>query len=434
MAANESRKTRLSKLRLFCRLLTLLIVCACGATPPTGGDDADFLYVWSGDADGAHADFLAVFDVRMGSSRYGQVIATVPVEGRANWPHHTEYQMGAGHTLFANGWNTGRTFVFDMSRPDSPRVTRMFTTAGGYAAPHSYARLPNGNVLTTFQSIAGDYAPPGGLVELDERGMAVRSASGAAPGIDTVDTWPYSLLVLPDIDRVVTTNTRMGTVAEWLQLDTPSHQMHVGRNSHPSHVQIWRLSDLRLLATLQLPPQNGGHHEETAEPRRLANGEIFVNTFTCGLYHIVGIEGPQPRIEPVMYSQFEATKSCAVPVVVGNFWIQPSATEDAVVAYDLSDPARPREVSRIMFKSPFRAPHWLAADATGTRIVVSSDFPDVWVMLLNIDPATGQLTIDEKFRDPVTGQPGFNFDRQDWPHGRAGPAMPHGAVFGNFAR
>jgi hypothetical protein len=118
-----------------------------------------------------------------------------------------------------------------------------------------------------------------------------------------------------------------------------------------------------------------------------------------------------------------------VPVVVGNYWIQPSATEHAIVACDMSDSARPREVSRVTTSAPFRAPHWLAAEPSGRRIVVTADHPGVWVMLLEFDPATGRLSIDERFRDAGADRPGVRFDRSDWPHGATGRAMPHGAVF-----
>jgi hypothetical protein len=412
--------------------LILPALAACRAPAASDTSEAEFLYVWAGDEDGADPDFLAVFDVRPGSARYGELIRTVPVEGRANWPHHTEYQLSPGHTLFANGWNTGRTFVFDLSRPDAPRVIHTFTDVGGYAFPHSYARLPNGNVLATFQSLPGEYRPPGGLVEMDESGTLVRAVTGASPEIPTEDTWPYSLLVLPDLDRVVTTNTRMGTVPEWLAEEAGGAEDHahaLGRDTRPTHVQVWRLSTLELLATLRLPAQAGGHHEHPAEPRRLASGEVLVNTFTCGLYRILGLEGEHPTVEPVLSAPYEAPKFCAVPVVLGNFWIQPSATEDAIVALDLTDPARPREVSRVSVEAPFIAPHWLALDPSGTRIVVTADYPTYWVLLINVDPVTGHLSVDERFRDAGAERPGVRFDREEWPHGATGSAMPHGAVF-----
>jgi hypothetical protein len=390
-----------------------------GATP-----GADLLYVWAGDADEADPDFLAVIDVRAGSPQYGRVLTTVPVEGRGNVPHHTEYELTPGRLLFANGWGTGRTFLFDISAPEAPRVAGTFAERGGYAFPHSYARLPNGHVLATFQSTGEGYAPPGGLVELDERGEFVRAVSGAAPGIPDRETWTYSLLVLPDLNRVVTTNTRMGMAAEWK--DTA--HVHADADVQSTHVQVWRLSDLTLMATLELPPQEGGHNAWTAEPRRLARGDVYVNTFSCGLYRIDDVDGPQPSVASVLHSSFEGNGYCAVPVVVGDFWIQPSATERAIVAYDLRDATQPREASRLDLDPAFPRPHWLALDAAGSRIVVTAEAG--WVLLLHVDPATGALSMDEQFRDEGASQPGLRFDRTDWPHGATGKAVPHGAVFG----
>ncbi len=416
--------------------LVAVVVLACdrAAEPaPVAAvpDSSGHLYVWTGDADAADADFLAVIDVRRGSPTYATVIRTVPVEGRGNVPHHTEYDLSAS-TLMANGWNTGRTFAFDLTRPDSPFVRSTFTAAGGFTYPHSYARLPNGNVLATFQSRTGAYAPPGGLVELDDSGNVVRSASAASPAMPSEDTWPYSILVLPDLDRVVLTHTRMGLVSEWLQLpDTAGAHAHdVGVDSKSPYVQVWKLSDLTLLSTLRLPPQDGGHNEYVAEPRRMPDGTVFVNTFSCGIYRIDGITTDAPSIAPVMSSKFEANGYCAVPVVVGKFWIQPSATEQAVVAYDLSDPGNPREVSRVTITAPLSGPHWLAADPRASRIVVTADAPTAWVMLIDVNPATGALAIDQTFRDAGAAHAGVTFDRATWPHGATGKAMPHGAVFG----
>ncbi len=414
----------------FLLALTSLSLAACAAPPPEETVGTELLYVWTGDADEKDPDFLAVVDVKPGSPSYGEILRTVPVEGRANWPHHTEYEL-TSKTLLANGWNSGKTFVFDLSRPDSPFVKTVLGAVTGYAYPHSYARLPNGNLLTTFQSTDSNYAPPGGLVEMTESGAVIRSASGATTDIATPDTWPYSLLVLPDLDRVVVTHTRMGLVSEWLgrKVAPGDSHSHVGKDSKSPYVQVWRLSDLKLLGTLQLPPQDGGHHEYAAEPRRLANGQVYVNTFSCGIYRIVGVGSETPSIESVVSSRFDNPGYCAVPVVLGNFWIQPSATEQAIVAYDLSESSKPREVSRLAMTAPFLAPHWIALDATRSRIVVTADAPAGWVMLINVDPATGRLSVDEAFCDAGAARAGVTFDRANWPHGATGNAMPHGAVF-----
>lgn len=347
-------------------------------------------------------------------------------------PHHTEYELTPGRSLFANGWGSGRTFIFDLADAARPRVASTFGTRGAYAYPHSYARLANGHVLATFQTTGEGYVPPGGLVELDERGDLVRAVSGAAPGIPRRETWTYSLLVLEDLDRVVTTNTRMGLPVEWksaAQAAGDSSHAHVSEDVKSTHVQVWRLSDFALLHTLRLPPQEGGHDAWTAEPRRLANGEVYVNTFSCGLYRIAGVGGDAPAVEPAGFSRFQEPGWCAVPVVVGNYWIQPSATDRAIITYDLRDPANPRESSRLVLDPAFRSPHWLALDPAAPRLVVTADDAP-WVLIVDVDPSTGAITIDERFREAGALRPGITFDQREWPHGAAGKAQPHGALFG----
>ena len=98
--------------------------------------------------------------------------------------HHTEYEFPARAALFANGRAAGRTFIFALRNPRTPKVAGHFTQAGDYAFPHSFARLPNGNVFATFQVKRKGFAPPGGLVELDARGRLVRASRADVPGFD----------------------------------------------------------------------------------------------------------------------------------------------------------------------------------------------------------------------------------------------------------
>ncbi|MCE9602764.1 MAG: selenium-binding family protein [Gemmatimonadetes bacterium] len=420
---------------LLAASLLLPSACARPADRPST-DGTGLLYVWAADADAKDPDFLAVLDARSGSSTYGSILSTVTVSGRANVPHHTEYALTPGAGLWANGWSTGKTFMFDLTAPLAPRVSGEFGARGGYAYPHSYARLPNGSVLATFQSSGEGYTATGGLVELDARGELVRSASGISPEVARDLNWTYSLLVLPDLDRVVVTNTRMGMVAEWesmakAAMDSSHH--HVSQDVRTTHIQIFRLSDLALLHTLQLPPQGGGHDAWTAEPRRLANGDVYVNTFSCGLYRVVGVATERPSVTPTLFSPVSDMGSCAVPVVLGNYWIQPSTDERMVVAYDLSDPAKPREASRLVFDSTMSSPHWLALDPAQPRLVVTFGDHGV-VVIVDIDPTTGKLTLDERFRDAGAATPGVRTDRAAWPHGATGAAKAHGAVFGTASR
>ncbi len=381
---------------------------------------ASFLYVWTGDADTLDSDFLAVIDVRPGSKTYARILSTVLVGARATTPHHTEHQLERDGVLFANGFAAGRTFRFDLARPNRPRLLGSFAELGGFSFPHSFAQLPGGHVLATFQGRGPTNIPPGGLVELDRQGNLVRATSARAAAIDSLQMRPYSLAVLPAIDRVISTSTDM--LADF-----------------GAHVQVWRLSDLALLHTVELPTTKVGdghihdalarakgeaHHLLPGEPRVLSDGRtVLLATFTCGFYRVTGIDSPAPQVD---FIRAFGGENCAVPLLAGSLWVQTVPDEHALVTLDVSDPTRPREVSRVAFDSTFK-PHWLAFDKGGSRLVVNDGKRRLY--LVSLDQHTGALEIDQSFRDSGASAAGVTFARARWPHGASGEAVPHGSVF-----
>ena len=393
--------------------------------PPDGAAaqaPARYLDVWAGDADEQESDFLAVVDAAQGSADYGKVVATLPVGARATMPHHTEYETPPGAILFANGWKAGRTFMVDISNPLKPKLAGEFQGAGAYSFPHSFARLANGNVLAVFQSVGEKYGPPGGLVELDQGGRLVRAAPSATADIPNDLNWPYSLAVHPKLDRVVTTSTDMGMPPfdQWQTHDT-------------RHVQIWTASALELLASVALPESGKGrHHIWPAEPRVLADGTVYVNTFTCGLYRLDGLEEPRPKAEFV--HAFPGGTSfhdmCAVPLVYGNYWIQTASALPGLIVLDVRDPRKPVEASRLVLDKRYPMPHWIGADRRSGRVVLTMDSSSD-ILILRFDEKSGTLAVDETFRDAGAAAAGVSFDRADWPHGKTGKAIVHGALFGN---
>lgn len=425
--------------RLSPTALLVVIALACGDGPesgpraadangapasvpepaPTGaGEPARWLFAWAADLDRADSDFLAILDADPTSSSYGRVVTTLPVEARGTMPHHTEHRMPAGGTLFANGFRAGTTFRFDLTDPVNPRLLGALGEAAGFTHPHSYERLPNGNVLATFQGRGPDNVDPGGLVEIDDGGAVIRSASAADPSAGRALLRPYSLAIVPALDRVVVTSYDMGE----------DMGFRGGRRGRTHVVQVWRLSDLEVLATIDLPPMpGGGGDEQPGEPRLLADGRtVLVSTFTCGLYRMTGLEGGSPGAEPV---HGFAGGGCAVPVVSGRWWVQPVPSARALVALDVSDPAAPAEVSRLEL-GPRNFPHWLALDPASGRIVIADRGDgEERLFIARLDPATGSLSLDESFRDPGSDRPGVSFERAEWPHGRTGAARPHGTVF-----
>jgi hypothetical protein len=391
------------------RIATLIsVMAACSpamqGTGPSRTIPSDHLFVWTAGADSTRPDFLAVFDVSAESDRYGSVVATHTVPGLRNIPHHTEHEMAGDGLLFANGYVTGQTYIFDLSSPDEPRLAGQFGDLDGYSHPHSYVRLPNGNVLAAFQMRheAGGMVA-GGLVEMTPRGRLVRSSSAFAP-TPPRPTRPYSLVAVPALDRVVSTTS-----------DMDATNPHLARE-----VQVWRLSDLALLHTFALPAgPRGDEADHTAEPRLLEDGRtVVVTTFSCGLYLLNGLDGEEPSGRLVASFPRSPGTSCAIPVVSGHHLMITVPSYPAVVSLDLSDPSTPREAGRLMLPEGW-VPHWLALEPGGRRLVLTGyrSLADR-VVLLTHDPATGALAFDDRFREEGATLPGVRVT-----------GVPHGAVF-----
>lgn len=391
-----------------------------------------YLFVWSADATHQASDFLAVINSQPSSPDYGRIVSRVAVGVSGTMPHHTEYEFPEGDMLFADGWVAGRSFLFDLHEPLKPRVAVQFTQRAGYSFPHSYIRLPNGHVLTAFQSHGEGYAPGGGLVELDERGAVVRSASAVDPAVDKDVIWPYSLMAVPAVDRVVSSSTPMGW-PEWAKAKLPPGSWAFDKinNQVTSQVQVWKLSDLHLLSTLSLADANGKHNLYPAEPRVLSDGSVYVNTFSCGLYLMKDLKGNHPSAEMV-YSfpgGDSFSTACAVPVVVGHYWIQTVAALPGLIALDVTNPEKPVEVSRLKLDTRYPEPHWMAADRKSNRLVITGNDKS-WVLVAKFDTEKRSLSLDQSFHEPGSSIAGISFDPYQWPDGKAGSAVVHGALFG----
>ena len=372
----------------------------------------DRLYVWAASADTSRPGaFLAAFDLKEGSPTAGQIVSVIPAGPGTTGTHHTEHRVESDGLLFANDFGLGRTFIFDVNDSRDPKLRTSFTTAGPFGWPHSYVRLPSGNRLVTYQFQSSKFnLPPGGIAEVKSDGTIVRWANARTAGVDDKEITPYSLEVLPAFDRVVTTTTSM------------NEDTGVG-------LQVWRLSNLELLHTIRIPggPPHGMHTTDTVqhhllpgEPRVLQDGRtIMLATFTCGLYVLSGVETEKPKVEPVYV--FPGA-NCAVPAVIGRFWLQTVPELHAVVVLDVSNPRSPREVSRFTFAESDK-PHWLASDASGRRIVVnngSRKSGDLY--LLRFDPRTGAISRDSKL-------PLLQMDKVNVPGIGEVKGAPHGAVF-----
>ena len=395
-------------------ILAVIAFPAGVAEPARPG--AQHLFLWTASADASQPDFLAVLDITENDDRYGRLVTTLAVPGRGNGPHHTEHEMPPDRQLFANGFASGQSFVFDLTDPAAPRIVRQFGDVDGYSHPHSFLRLPNGNVLATFQMrhdpVSGAVRT-GGIVEMTPAGAEVRSSSADGPGL-APGLRVYSGQVVPSYDRLVTTTTDM-------HKDDPASR----------NLQVWRLSDLALLRTFPLPDGPAGNEGAlTAEPRLMPDGKtVLVSTFGCGLYLMEGLDGETPSARLVASFPRKPKTFCAIPVIAGHYYLVTVPAWSAVVSLDISDPSSPREVSRLTL-APEDVPHWIAISPDQRRVVVTGyQALQHRALIARFDPETGKLTMDGRFREEGSTEPGFRMDNKTWPHGGNAKGIPHGAVF-----
>jgi hypothetical protein len=417
------------------RLVSLIAACvACsGGQSEFSNEPSPYLFVWAGPhvsetaagltvghspdhaAATGESDFIVVLDADLRSATYGSVLGSRDVGVPGRMAHHTELTAPDGHPLFASDYMTGQIFLLDFSRPLAPRTVARIDSVPGFRRPHSFARRQNGNVIASMQNGDGRTAgDPGGLAEFDPSGALVRTSSARDPRFPGARIRPNGVELMPAIDRIVTTS------------------MPMDDEQTADVVQIWRLSDLRLLHTISMPRSAGDSIGSLPyDARALADGRTaMLNTYYCGLYRLSDLETDAPRIALVHVLRGAHMEGCAVAGVVGHYWVVPSAYGHEMVSLDVADAEHPVEVSTLHTDSTF-LPHWIAVDPRSDRLVVTgADEGETRVFIVRIDRATGRLSFDEHFRDTAAARPGVGFDGRTWPHGRVTHVIAHGAVFG----
>ena len=372
-----------------------------------------YLYVWAGTGHDSTRglDMITVIDANPASKTYGAVVAALTVDSSGLMPHHNEYQLPAKSPYFANDYTGDKTFLIDFSNPPKPRLAGRVPAVPGGRRVHTLIRLPSGHLLATYQfgdgKVTGD---PGGLVEFDANGKIVQSSSSRDPAFPDAKIRTYGLTVLPKIDRAVTTSSPMD-------------------DERPADVvQVWRLSDLKLLKTIKLAVTPDSTQMNPFELRALADGSVLMNTYHCGFYRLTDL-ATNPKVTRVFGLHQPENFGCSVPLIAGKFWIMPIAYAHRYVTLDISNPAHPVEVANFPTDTSFY-PHWIAADPGSDRVVVTDqgDGPPM-VMVAHLDRATGRLSWDNAFRDAGAAKPGVSYHRATWPNGVKGMAMPHGALF-----
>ncbi|GAA3903758.1 hypothetical protein GCM10022276_23030 [Sphingomonas limnosediminicola] len=424
-----------------CRMGLLALLILVASVSPLGragvasvlGPSA-FLLAFVGDTDEADQDFLATLDLRRGSTTLGKVIATTPIGTKGSMPHHMEYWLPpSGRLLFANSHHHEDILLLDIHDPLHVAIEKRIRPPAPLRFPHDFYRLPNGNVLVGFlrsegpSPRAGDKTfpgGPGGIAEYDASGRLLRRASAAADTREPVRV--YALTMLPKIDRIVTTSAAMM------------------EESAADVVQVWRYSDFKLLHTIPVPPgvNRDGSVALTAAHapfalRALANGNVLVSTYGCGLNLLTGVTSSTPQIRNVYTFDADEPKgpgeyrgACAVPLILRDkLWLMPVGGRSTLVTLDISDLSHPRERSRLLLPHGF-APHWLARDPASDRLVLCAhNGGQQGFFILKIDERTGHTSFDDSVHVAGSSAGYIDLTSQRWPHGRTGPGWAHSALF-----
>ena len=136
-----------------------------------------------------------------------------------------------------------------------------------------------------------------------------------------------------------------------------------------------------------------------------------------------------PSAEWIYSAPWKVPSFCAIPAVAGSCRLPTNAPDRALVSLDVSDPSRPREVSRLTLRQD-EVPHWLALEPNAGRLVITGyQALESRVLLAQLDRTAGTLRVDTTRKTPGALLPGVDFGRDRWPHGLTGRAVPHGAVF-----
>ena len=395
----------------------LFLVCALAA--PGGAQDAGrsagpsrYLYVWAGTGGDTTRgiDMMTVIDADPSSRSYGTVTAALTVDSAGRMPHHSEFTAPRNGLLAANDYASGESYLIDFRTPAKPRLAGRLERVPGFRQLHSFERLSNGHLLATVQ-FGTDSEPghPGALAEFDEHGKLLRVGRSHDPAFPGARLRTYALAVVKSADRVVTTSSPMDN------------------EQTADVIQVWRLSDLALLKTLEVPATPGDSaHRYPFEVRALADGSVMMNTYHCGFYHVTGLAS-SPAIARVL--AMPGNSGCSVPVILGRFMVMPIAYAHRYATIDIADPDHPREVASFRTDSTF-FPHWASVDPGTDRIVVTDQGDGApMVKIMRLDPSTGRLAWDERFRDRGAATPGVSYHHASFPNGVTGMAMPHGAVF-----
>lgn len=173
-------------------------------------DQEDFVHVWTlgvkGLGDGR--DKLVTIDANPKSKQYGQVIHKLSVPGRGE-AHHMGFTDDR-RFLWAGRLDDSKIFVFDMARPDKPKLVKTIANLPaktGFVGPHTFYAMP-GRMLVQALSNTKDHGGATGMVLFNNKGDIVQKIAmptGEVGGVKG-DGYGYDIGINPAKNMMLTSS------------------------------------------------------------------------------------------------------------------------------------------------------------------------------------------------------------------------------------
>ncbi|MHB1534135.1 MAG: selenium-binding protein SBP56-related protein [Acidimicrobiales bacterium] len=415
-------------------------------------------YLVAFDRSGELPDALSVVDVDESSEQFGQVVGWTELPTRGDELHHFGWNacssalMHAGHDMGAEGLQrrylllpgirSSRITIYD-TQPD-PRSPRLHKTIeaeelaakAGYSRPHTLHCGPDGVFLTCLGGVDGAEGP-GGIALLDHSTFDVLRAweTDRGPQFFAYDAWWHlNQNTLITSEWGTPSMIESGVVPELLLSQKYGHFLH-----------FWDLAAGQHRQSVDL----GAEHQMVLELRPSHDpdatwGFVGVVVSTADLSASVWRwyrDGSEWKVHKVITIPAEPADPTDLPPALVPFGAVPPLITDIDLSvddqmlyvscwgtgdlkqYDVSDPAAPVEVASVQLGGIVRraahpafpserlagGPQMIEVSRDGRRVYVTNSlygawddqfYPDglgSWLAKIDTDPASGGLSMDERF-------------------------------------
>ena len=170
----------------------------------------DFVHVWTlgvkGLGDGN--DKLVTIAANPKSKQYGKVIHKISLPGRGE-AHHMGFTDDR-RFLWAGRLDDNKIFVFDMSRPQQPKLVKTISDLAaktGFVGPHTFYALP-GRMLVAALSNTRDHGGQTGMVMFNNQGKIIDKVAMPTTEVGGVkgDGYGYDIAINPAKNTMLTSS------------------------------------------------------------------------------------------------------------------------------------------------------------------------------------------------------------------------------------